>query len=63
MVSEKDQDKQKVKMILRSPNATSEEISLALRNYFKKYLLPDKPIEVVYPITSDVLSLFDGNLL
>ena len=69
-MNEREQEKLKVKKILRSHNSTGEDIKKALTDYFKNYTVNDI-IETERPelstvglstATEDILEIFDGGL-
>lgn len=73
-MTEREQAKVKVKRLLRSPQATGEQITHALTDYFKKYTMGDilkengrgellADLDNPEPTVNDLLTLFDGNVV
>jgi len=69
-MTDREQEKLKVKMILKSHTSTGEDIKKALLNYFRTYTVNDI-IETKRPelstvglstATDDILEIFDGGL-
>lgn len=73
-LTERQKDKVRVRRTLRNPNATGEQITQALVEYFKKHTMKDVlkktgrevedlDTESISVATKDILTIFDGGLV